>query len=212
MSGAGAGSVDWEKLAPAYRRQVWLERSSLATLLRMLAPDRSSRVLDVGTGTAELLRAMATLPDRPAEAVGVDPCRGMLERAAVLPASWQLLQAAGEDLPFENESFDLVTASWLLHVLAPDARRLVIDECLRVLKPGGKFGAITIAPPRSQAAAALTAPAIWAARRFPSKLVGLTPLDPGPDLTRAGLVRPVSTRSFLGYPALCLVAEKPSSG
>jgi len=210
MARVQGSPVDWERLAPAYRRQVWLERSSLATLLRMLAPTRSSRLLDVGTGTGELLRALAALPNRPEVAVGVDPCRGMLERAAVLPESWRLHRAAGEDLPFDDNNFDLVTASWLLHVLEAERREQVIAECVRVLKPGGRFGAITITPPRSTGAAALTAPARWAARRYPSQLVGLTPLDPSGDLVRAGLTEPVTKRDFRGYPALCLVAVKPS--
>lgn len=201
--------VDWERLAPAYHRQVWLERSSLATLLQMLGPARSSRLLDVGTGTAELLRTLAKLQSPPEEAFGVDPCQGMLERAAALPESWQLLRASGEDLPFDDESFDLVTASWLLHLLESDLRKRVIAECVRVLKPGGRLGVITIAPPRSALAGILTVPARWAARRYPSKLVGLTPLDPTDDLVRAGLAEPFRRRDFRGYPALCLVADKP---
>lgn len=203
-------AVDWERLAPTYRRQVWLERSSLATLLRMLGPISSSRLLDVGTGTAELLRTLATLPNQPEEAFGVDPCQGMLERAAALPESWRLLGASGEDLPFADQSFDLVTASWVLHVLEPGTRERVIAECVRVLKPGGRFGSVTIAPPRSALAGILTAPARWAARRYPSQLVGLTPLDPTGDLIRAGLTEPFRKRDFRGYPALCLVATKPS--
>jgi len=201
--------VNWDRLAAAYPRQTWLEKSSLRTLVALIDPGAEERLLDVGTGTAELLQAVSRTPGRPAEAIGVDASRAMLGRARPLPPGWQLICARGEQLPFPDECFDIVTASYLLHVIDPDTRRMVVEECVRVLKPGGRFGAITITPPETSLGAAVTAPARWAAERYPSMLIGLRPLDPEPDLIRAGLVEPQRRRSFRGYPALCLVARKP---
>jgi ubiquinone/menaquinone biosynthesis C-methylase UbiE len=204
-----SGTVNWDRLAASYPRQAWLEKSSLRTLVALIDPGAEERMLDVGTGTAELLQAMSRAPDRPNEAIGLDASRAMLGRARPLPPGWQLICARGEQLPFPDESFDIVTASYLLHVIDPDTRRLVVEECIRVLKPGGRFGAITITPPETKLGTVVTAPARWAAERYPSRLIGLRPLDPEPDLTRAGLIEPRRQRSFRGYPALCLVARKP---
>lgn len=53
--------------------------------------------------------------------------------------SVQFLQAAAEDLPVEDGSIDVVFSVYLFHELPPLARRAVIDEAARVLKPGGMF-------------------------------------------------------------------------
>ncbi len=205
-----SSSVDWDRLAPAYGRQVWLERSSLGSLLGLLDPKPDDRLLDIGTGTAELLRALARRPDRPTEAIGVDQCQAMLDRAGGLPDRWGLRKASGEALPFEDQSFDIVTASYLLHVLDPESRAEVISEARRVLKPGGRLASITIAPPVSVPVRFLTAPIRWAARQYPSIFIGLSPLDPAEDLRRAGLNEIVRGRDFRGYPALCLVTARPA--
>ena len=78
------------------------------------------------------------------------------------------------------------------------------------LRECGQIGVITIAPPRRRITAALTAPVRWAAERYPSRLAGLRPLDPGPELIAGGFTESVRRRSFRGYPALCVVARKPA--
>jgi len=200
--------VDWNRLAPAYSRQAWLERSSLSTALDLVAAQPEERLLDIGTGTAELLRSLSGRAGRPDEAIGIDPCRNMLRQAGPLPEGWQLLEASGEKLPFPDGSFDVVTASYLLHVLEPGTREQVIGEAARVLKPGGKLATITIAPPQSVPARVLTAPIRWAADRYPSRFVGLQPLDPSADLERGGFSELGRRRDFRGYPALCLLAVR----
>ena len=114
----------------------------------------------------------------------------------------------GEDLRFEDASFELVTASWVLHILEPDIRQRVISEVHRVLKPGGRFGTITIVPPRSQLTRLLTAPARAAADRWPSVFIGLKPFDPESDLLAAGFSVNSRERNFRGYPALCVTARR----
>ena len=43
----------------------------------------------------------------------------------------------GESLPFAGGRFDIVTSVYLFHELPQDARRQVIAEAYRVLRPGG---------------------------------------------------------------------------
>src|SRR5690606_36947516 len=45
--------------------------------------------------------------------------------------------AIAEALPFEDASFDIVSAIYLFHELPPEVRRTVAAEFSRVLKPGG---------------------------------------------------------------------------
>lgn len=198
---------DWDALAAVYGRQVWLERSSLRSLLDLLDPGPGDRLLDVATGTAALPAELAGREGRPGEVVGIDRSPKMLRRATDLPSGWRLETADATAIPFAEDSFDLVTASYLLHLLDREARSKVIAECLRVLKPGGRIGTITIAPPRHRATSLLTAPVRWAAGRYPARFVGLRPLDPGPELTAAGFSETGRRLSFRGYPALCVTAD-----
>lgn len=198
---------DWDALAAVYGWQVWLELSSLRTLLDLLNPGPGDRLLDITTGTAALPAELARREGRPGEVIGIDRSRKMLRRAADLPTGWRLETADATDLPFAEASFDLVTASYLLHTLDRETRSKAIGECLRVLKPGGRIGTITIAPPRRRATSLLTAPVRWAADRYPAHLVGLRPLDPGPELIAGGFSETGRRLSFRGYPALCVMAR-----
>jgi ubiquinone/menaquinone biosynthesis C-methylase UbiE len=63
--------------------------------------------------------------------------RGRLESAPPRTRSWELLQAGGEELPFEDASFDTVVATFV-HCTIPDPARALV-EISRVLSPGGIY-------------------------------------------------------------------------
>ena len=99
------------------------------------------RVLDVGCGPGNLLVALST--DTPELLVGVDvdaiflasgrsQIGKFMEPFSTEPA---LLRAALPNLPFADETFDLVTC-FLVMPHVPDDR-IALTELARVLKPGG---------------------------------------------------------------------------
>lgn len=99
-------------------------------LARSLA--RSGRVLDVGCGTGRFLDAL--LGDY--ERVGVDVSESMLERAR--ERGIEVARAGGEQLPFPDDSFDLVTTFAVLHhIIDRDLVRATLREMARVTRPGG---------------------------------------------------------------------------
>ena len=49
------------------------------------------------------------------------------------------IQGKAEDIPFQDESFDIVLSVFLFHEIPKKVRQEVIKEKLRVLKPGGLF-------------------------------------------------------------------------
>lgn len=201
-------ALQWDEMVAGYRRQLWLERAALRTLLDLLDVATGELLLDVATGPAPLLSELSNRERRPATAVGVDTSAAMIALAPPLPSAWRLQVADATDMPFDEGSFDVATASYLLHVLDRDARRAAIAECARVLAPGGRLGTITIAPPRRSIATAITAPIRAAAQRSQGRLAGLRPLDPTPELEAAGFGVVARRRSFRGYPSLCLVARR----
>jgi demethylmenaquinone methyltransferase/2-methoxy-6-polyprenyl-1,4-benzoquinol methylase len=100
------------------------------------------RALDVGTGTGDF--ALAILRDAPESATvtGIDISAGMLaiaaERAARagLSARYERLIASAETLPFEDATFDRVTAGFVIRNVRDIPRAL--REMRRVLRPGGR--------------------------------------------------------------------------
>lgn len=123
-----------------------MRRRVIAPLCRNLqafggrAPSRI-RVLDVATGTGRTLRQLrAALPD--AQLLGLDLSTAYLRQAsrwlAQLPGELpQLVQANAEAMPFADHSVQAITCVFLLHELPAEARQAVIQECFRLLEPGG---------------------------------------------------------------------------
>ncbi|MFZ9737548.1 MAG: class I SAM-dependent methyltransferase [Prochlorotrichaceae cyanobacterium] len=99
------------------------------------------RILDLACGTGRTLKFMRyTCPT--AALYGVDLSPYYLRKAnqllSTLPGELpQLLQANGESLPYVDHYFHAITSVFLFHELPPVARQQVINECFRVLKPGG---------------------------------------------------------------------------
>ncbi|MCS7178204.1 MAG: class I SAM-dependent methyltransferase [Anaerolineae bacterium] len=133
---------DWA--APAYERikgfntetEQWFLGLPLAMALeRIPAPF----VLDVGTGTGRLPRALLFQPGFRGHVVGVDRSRRMLAQAAqlVCPQAHRitLIWQDARTLPFPDNTFDAVTALEMLE-FTPDPRA-VLSEMVRVLRPGG---------------------------------------------------------------------------
>jgi demethylmenaquinone methyltransferase/2-methoxy-6-polyprenyl-1,4-benzoquinol methylase len=107
------------------------------------------RLLDVATGTGLVLRAAVEICGDSGLALGLDPSRGMLRECGKGCAA-PLLQGRGEQLPFADASFDMVSMGYALrHV--PDLRAL-FAEYRRVLKPGGRVLVLEITQPRSSVA------------------------------------------------------------
>jgi ubiquinone/menaquinone biosynthesis C-methylase UbiE len=107
----------------------------LDALVRSLLSE-TSRVLDLGCGrggVVELFWRDVKL------AAGLDPDIPSLaeHRAAGMP----VIRGRGENIPFADESFDLIVCLWVLeHLERPEA---VLREVRRVLKPTGHFVFLT---------------------------------------------------------------------
>jgi SAM-dependent methyltransferase len=97
----------------------------------------SSRVLDLGCGRGGLVEQL----EHPLNQVfGVDADVASLQEHR-LAGKLSLTAALSHNLPFPDESFEVVFASWVLEHLAEPERVMV--EIGRVLRPGGLFIFIT---------------------------------------------------------------------
>lgn len=89
-------------------------------------------VLDVGCGTGRFLHA---LPE-PYKCTGIDLSPGMIERAR--EKGLNVFEGSGSRLPFQDDSFDLVTTFAVLHhLIDPQKVKETLSEMARVARPGG---------------------------------------------------------------------------
>jgi ubiquinone/menaquinone biosynthesis C-methylase UbiE len=118
--------------------------SGLATVHRemvaLAALRGGRRVLDVGCGTGNLLRATGKR-HRDVELAGVDPDPKMLARAASKTRkaglTVRLDRGFAQELAFPDGSFDVVFSSLMLHHLDTSSKDEMLGEVRRVLRPDG---------------------------------------------------------------------------
>ncbi|MGD2131729.1 MAG: metalloregulator ArsR/SmtB family transcription factor [Maricaulaceae bacterium] len=133
---------DWDRI-----RALHLSESAVEAAMREAAgPGPFDLMIDVGTGTARILKVFA---DRIERGVGVDlshdmltVARSNLERDGAPNCS--VRHADIYALPFENGCADLVVIHQVLHYLVDPA--LAIFEAARTLKEGGRLLIVDFAP------------------------------------------------------------------
>ncbi|NWK54790.1 class I SAM-dependent methyltransferase [Verrucomicrobiaceae bacterium N1E253] len=102
---------------------------------------RVESILDVGCGDGSFLRQLIASSPEAKRVVGVD----IVDPRTLVPedllnhpvAEW--VTAYGHQLPFPDDSFDLVCIARVLHHLPGEFVELTLNEMKRVLKPGGEF-------------------------------------------------------------------------
>lgn len=116
--------------------ETWLRKQLISTI-----KSQPRRILDLGCGTgSSTLMLKQAFPQ--AEVIGLDLSPYMLVVAeykaqqAGLNIEWQ--HGLAEDTGLEEASFDLVTASFLLHETPTQISQLILQECFRLIKAGGQ--------------------------------------------------------------------------
>ena len=113
-----------------------LTRHKHSEFLRAELPLPGGRILDVGCGEGGLVRFLTREGGR---AIGLECSEVQLRRAeaVVKLGAESYVFGRGEDLPFEDVSFDAVVFSNSLHHVAPERMDQALAEAGRVLRPGG---------------------------------------------------------------------------
>jgi demethylmenaquinone methyltransferase / 2-methoxy-6-polyprenyl-1,4-benzoquinol methylase len=145
----------WNRLASCYLDEYWRR-----TAVSFIPP--GSRVLDLCTGTGELLIKMLPRLGAKGQAIGLDFASNMLTVAeqktqSLLrspPVSVAYLLGDAAALPFPSDTFDCLTNGFAMRNLLP-AADLVLQEMWRVLRPGGRVIILDICRPQSAVLAQL---------------------------------------------------------
>lgn len=91
-------------------------------------------LLDIGCGTGFIINLAKDLFD---EISGVDITQAMLDKVDISAGNIKLYRALAEDMPFDDNCFDMATSYAFLHHL--EDYKKVLKEAYRVLKNGGIY-------------------------------------------------------------------------
>jgi len=159
QSGPAAVRAMFDRIAPRYdmlngllsfrRATVWRRK-----VARFVRDDIPIRVLDLATGTGDQLIALARHLGNITGGIGIDRSDRMLDigrdkmRCHGLENRFELRRGDATDIPFESESFDVVTISFGIRNVH-DAHR-TLAEMHRILKPGGRAMVLEFSLPESR--------------------------------------------------------------
>jgi arsenite methyltransferase len=106
-------------------------------MLDALDLDHGERVLEVGSGNGIFARQMLEIVGASGHVCGVDRSGPMIKLAEGICPHGRFIKGDATDLPVEDQSFDVVTASQLLCFI-PDVDK-ALAEMFRVLRRGGRL-------------------------------------------------------------------------
>lgn len=118
-------------------------------MVSALAPRPGQLVLDVASGTGLVARRIGVTGAR---VIQLDPSEAMLRaglrstEAAGLAATLRPVLGRAERLPFDDDTFDAVSFTYLLRYVDDPAGTMT--ELVRVLRPGGRIACLEFHEPR----------------------------------------------------------------
>jgi ubiquinone/menaquinone biosynthesis C-methylase UbiE len=106
-------------------------------VVKVARPREGMKVLEIGCGTGTNLELFA---DAGCEISGIDLSPSMTDLAKKkLGDRADLRLGDASDMPFEDDSFDLVLSFLTLHEMPPEVREPVMGEMSRVVAPDGQL-------------------------------------------------------------------------
>ncbi|MGA9206774.1 MAG: methyltransferase domain-containing protein [Terriglobales bacterium] len=120
-----------------------IRRQALPQLDEVFAgrDQRKLRLIDIGCGTGRFLDSVKQIWPR-LPVFGIDMSEAYVKYAMAHLERWSRVSLSvgnAEMLPVLDQSQDALTSIFVFHELPPKVRRIVVRECARVLKPGGRF-------------------------------------------------------------------------
>ena len=181
--------------------------------LDMLVVESGEDALEIGVGTGHAAVALAQSAGPDAMVVGMDAAWRMLQRArarvskSALSGRVSLIRAEAARLPFRDGRFDVVFMSFVLEIFDTAGISVVLSECHRVLRPGGRICIVSLSVTPSPGP--VERAYAWAHRRLPA-WIDCRPIRVQESLDRAGFVTLDAVRvSTWGLPIAVVVARKP---
>jgi len=190
------------------------ERKHGERALGILSIRDGETFLEIGTGSGHCFRQAARLVGDRGSCCGVDISNGMLKATADklhrsgLAIRAGLYCADATNLPFRDNSFDTILMAFTLELFDTPEIPKVVQETMRVLKPGGRIAVVGL----SKDGGASTAVRLyeWAHRKWP-RYADCRPIYVERSLAGRGYaVVEKRKASMAGLPVETILAVKPN--
>jgi len=160
----------YDRLSSWYDLLAGSETRFTAIGLQLLDLRAGEKVLEIGFGTGRNLLRIATAVGTVGKVCGLDLSAGMrnvaarrLERAS-LDGRAELRLGDAAELPYDSAGFDAVFMGFTLELFDTPEIPVVLNECRRVLRTGGRLAVVAMAKGRP----GLLVPVYeWAHARYP---------------------------------------------
>jgi demethylmenaquinone methyltransferase/2-methoxy-6-polyprenyl-1,4-benzoquinol methylase len=179
--------------------------------LRKLNAQAGERILEIGFGTGQALLSLAQSVGGSGQVYGVDISEGMTRIArgkvwqAGLDHAVGLISGDGAWLPLRDEAVDAVFMSFTLELFDTPRIPLVLAECRRVLREGGRLAVVSLARRGRERLPVRVYE--WVHNRIP-RYVDCRPIPVEEVLERAGFeLEEVERRSMWGLPVDVVVGN-----
>ncbi|MBE0688326.1 MAG: class I SAM-dependent methyltransferase [Anaerolineaceae bacterium] len=146
------------------------ERKPRDAAIQHLAPNIGEKVLEIGSGTGQAVVKMAELVGKSGKVYGIDISNGMLTIAQTKVKKRRvsdlvtLLCGDGMQLPFDTGCFDGILISFTLELFDTPEIPLVLAECKRCLRTGGRISVVGLSKKQPNVMTRLYE---WLHRQFP---------------------------------------------
>ncbi|MFN8383333.1 MAG: methyltransferase domain-containing protein [Anaerolineales bacterium] len=141
-----------EVIKRAYNRRSWVYSKTVAQMewtYHLTALDQAhiktgEKILEVAVGPGLTIVELAKRAGRDTKIYGIDTSTGMLSLAeqnlrAHGFSNFQLKEADSRQLPFEDNTFDVLYNGYMLDLIPEQDMPKILSEFHRVLKPGGRI-------------------------------------------------------------------------
>jgi demethylmenaquinone methyltransferase/2-methoxy-6-polyprenyl-1,4-benzoquinol methylase len=213
-----------EVIKRAYNRRSWLYSKTVAqmewsyhlTALNQANIKKGEKILEVAVGPGLTIVELAKRTGKETTIYGVDTSSGMLSLAEQNLrnngfSNYQLKEADSRQIPFEENTFDLLYNGYMLDLIPLRDMPKILSEFYRVLKPGGRMILLNM----SKRDMETKTPREKLYERLPDKLV-LYLLGGCRPVLMEGMVQDSKfeniTRTYLegNFPSEIVLANKPS--
>jgi demethylmenaquinone methyltransferase/2-methoxy-6-polyprenyl-1,4-benzoquinol methylase len=146
------------------------ERRPSNAAIQQLTPNTGESILEIGCGTGQAIVKIGELTDQSGKVFGIDISNGMLaiaqSRVKKTSLQDQVTLLCGDEmqLPFFTGCFDGILISFTLELFDSPEIPLVLAECKRCLRTGGRISVVELS---SKHPTFMTGLYDWLHRKFP---------------------------------------------